>query len=136
MLKNKNNYLFFSVIFTFSFLLIIIFIYNIFFIDVFKIPSCIIYDQFGIYCPACGCTRAAIALCNFNILASIKYNPIIVYSILSLLIYSGFKINYLLFKVKVPIFSNSKIYILLGIIIFIINCIYRNILLLIFNIHI
>lgn len=46
------------------------------------IPTCIIYETFGIYCPGCGATRAVYSLYSGEILKSIYYNPLIVYLII------------------------------------------------------
>ena len=42
---------------------------------------------FNLYCPSCGGTRAVASLLEFDILASLKYNPIVVVSALILVIY-------------------------------------------------
>ncbi|MBR3224540.1 MAG: DUF2752 domain-containing protein [Atopobiaceae bacterium] len=39
--------------------------------------GCWIHDNLHIYCPACGGTRALIALSECNILESLRYNPMV-----------------------------------------------------------
>ena len=46
--------------------------------------TCITY-QLGFYCPGCGNTRAVISLLHGDIFSSIRFNPMIVFSLLILL---------------------------------------------------
>lgn len=55
--------------------------------------NCIFKENLGIYCPACGMTRAFIEIMNFNLLAALSYNLLsvplflcIIYSIFALII--------------------------------------------------
>lgn len=43
----------------------------------FKIPNCLIKMFIGFPCPACGMTRAGVALLQFNFVEAFNYNPII-----------------------------------------------------------
>ena len=53
-----------------------------------KLPSCLFYSIFHLYCPSCGNTRSVIALWHGDILESLRYNisPIL-FGILMLLAY-------------------------------------------------
>ena len=46
---------------------------------------CLTKTLFKIYCPVCGGTRAVSALLKFDILASLRHNPIVVYIALCML---------------------------------------------------
>lgn len=84
---------------------------------------CIIRKFFGVYCPGCGGTRAVMAFLQGHFLTSLWYHPIIVYVVLVAL--------YHLFFRKRP--KMMYLYIALGIVV--INCILRNVLLLVFHIE-
>lgn len=45
------------------------------------LPPCTFYKLTGFSCPGCGCTRAVEALIEGNIMASIRYNPVVMYGI-------------------------------------------------------
>lgn len=47
-----------------------------------NLPTCPIYKYLHISCPICGSTRATLALLDFNIITSIKYNPIVLYTLI------------------------------------------------------
>ena len=90
----------------------------------FPIPKCPIYTHLGVFCPACGATRAVISLLKFDIKASLLYNPFVLYSFifssLYLLIESYNKI------LKKQVYFPSKLVLKIGIIILFLNCIIKN----------
>ena len=43
------------------------------------LPPCMFHTLTGFSCPGCGCTRAVIALLHGDLLASVRYNPGILY---------------------------------------------------------
>lgn len=47
-----------------------------------RIPACAIYQYTGIYCPACGGTRALLALAKGRVLSALYYHPLVPYSLL------------------------------------------------------
>lgn len=103
-------------------------IYNIFLKNYFQIPECIIYKNFGIYCPGCGCTRAITSLFKLNIIESIKYNPTILYSVIMLDIYVITQTIFRIFKnKKIYTLKYNVIYIYIGIALLISTCIIKNI---------
>ena len=99
----------------------------------FSIP-CQIHDVLHLYCPGCGGTRAVRALLNFDISRSFLCNPFVLYLIVVFFYYYICMIidfitknRYLLFRFKL-----STLY--LGLVIFLGNCIIRNILAVYYNI--
>lgn len=75
-----------------SILLILSIFYYIIFFSGIKL-ECLFKSNLGIYCPACGMTRAFMEIMEFNILNSFSYNVLavplflfIVYSVISLMI--------------------------------------------------
>lgn len=55
--------------------------------DVITIPDCTFHALTHMYCPGCGGTRATFALLSGKIIASIKYNPAVVFGALLILYY-------------------------------------------------
>jgi hypothetical protein len=45
-------------------------------------PKCVFYSLYHLYCPSCGNTRSVIALLNGDLLASLRYNIVILIMIL------------------------------------------------------
>ncbi|MFA9377729.1 MAG: DUF2752 domain-containing protein [Lachnotalea sp.] len=91
---------------------------------------CLFHKLSGLYCPGCGGTRAVLSLIHGHPIASIQYNPIVMYG---LLIYAWYMISNtieLLSKKKLKIgmkYSDSYFWVGLGIII--VFFLIRNILL-------
>lgn len=85
--------------------------------------GCIVRRLYGIYCPGCGGTRALLAFFQGHFLESFFYHPIVMYVAVMVL-------YHLLFRKKPKV---AYVYVALGIII--INCIIRNVLLLVFHIE-
>ena len=77
-MKRKDIYI--SILLTYIVVLTSIVLYLTWLRYYFEIPECPIYKTFGIYCPACGGTRAIISLANADIINSFLYNPIVIYS--------------------------------------------------------
>ena len=94
------------------------------------VPACIIYRTAGIWCPACGGTRAVLALLRGELMQSFLYHPIVPYSVL---VYTA----YLLEETRERVFRSSrrvplrfwKGCVLLGLVILAANTLIRNILL-------
>ena len=127
-MKKKYNYTFIAVSITYIFFILGILIYFFYLKDYFFIPSCPIYTHLGIYCPACGGTRAVISLLNIDLLSSIIFNPIVIYTLFFSTLYIITELINIIFHKKVNI--NFNIIIKIGLIILFSNCIIKNILIL------
>lgn len=95
---------------------------------------CLFHKLTKLYCPGCGGTRAVMSLLNGNMIASIKYNPIVVYGTC---LYAWFMLsNTVSFitrgKFKIGMKYSDK-YIWLGLALMIISCIAKNIILIVFK---
>ena len=62
----------------------------------FPLGECALVDLCGLYCPACGGTRALASLLRFDVLSSIKYNPIVFVFAVGFLLYELFMIKHLI----------------------------------------
>ena len=131
--KTLDDYIYYSLIITSTILILLVIIYNTFFSHI-PIFSCYIYDTFHIYCPGCGCTRAFISLLNFDIINSFYYNSAVLYSVIILFLYLFTQTIDRLFKHEKHLMPYSNFYLYTGISILLLNCIIRNVLLLIFKI--
>ena len=125
-MKRKFNYTFIAVSITYILILLGIFIYFFYLNDYFSIPTCAIYTNLGIYCPACGGTRAVISLLHFDFLSSILFNPIVIYTLFFSTLYIITELINIIFHKKLNI--NFNLIIKIGIIIIVVNCIIKNIL--------
>lgn len=125
--KNLNDYVYISVIIT----VLVLIMFYIIYVLIGKPPifNCWIYENFGIYCPGCGCTRALINLVQGNIIKSLCYNPTVLYAVIVLIIYLvGNTIAKVLKKDSKYILKYTPILIYVGIFILIGTCIVKNLL--------
>lgn len=125
--KNLNDYVYISVIIT----VLVLIMFYIIYLLIGKPPifNCWIYENFGIYCPGCGCTRALINLFQGNIIKSLYYNPTVLYAVIVLIIYLvGNTIAKVLKKDSKYILKYTPILIYVGIFILIGTCIVKNLL--------
>ena len=125
--KNLNDYVYISVIIT----VLVLIMFYIIYLLIGKPPifNCWIYENFGIYCPGCGCTRALINLVQGNIIKSLYYNPTVLYAVIVLIIYLvGNTIAKVLKKDSKYILKYTPILIYVGIFILIGTCIVKNLL--------
>lgn len=77
-------------------LLILLFYFKIILVYFPSFP-CMLYSLLGVYCPGCGGTRAILYLLHGNILKSLWYHPIVIYTAI---IYLGFMLSHTLSKIK------------------------------------
>lgn len=93
-----------------------------------SVAPCMPLSLLHIYCPGCGGTRALKAMLDLKFIQAFLCNPFIIYCfIMFLYYYIGTSIS-ILTKGKIRIFKFSFWIIYLGIGIFIVNCILRNVL--------
>ena len=90
---------------------------------------CLFQELTGLYCPGCGGTRAAKALLKGEVLTSILYHPIVLYTILVAVL---FAVSWLIYKKtknpKFRLYFDEK-YAYIGIGIIVINFVVKNYLL-------
>lgn len=120
----KTNITYLTVLITYIILFIAIVSYLLFLKNFIEIPMCPVYKYLGLYCPACGGTRAVISLFNFHIIDSILYNPIVLYTLITSTFY--LIIETINIKFKKSISLPWKILIYIGLAILIINWIIQN----------
>ncbi len=65
-------------------------------VEVLPLGRCMMLDFLHLYCPACGGTRAFAALLMLDILASLKYNPVVVMSAVAIVAYEIVMIKHLI----------------------------------------
>ena len=88
-------------------------------------PSCVVYRNFGLYCPGCGMTRAVYHALYFRIEESIKYSAFVVYS---LMIYISYMIYYTIHKKRnvcakeIPVLP----FVFFGVVILLVQCLWKN----------
>ena len=96
------------------------------------LPACVLHKYTGLYCLGCGGTRAAAALMRGDIVQSLYYHPIVIYMAI---VGGWFMISQTierLSKGKIAIAMHFRlIYIWIGVGLAIINCIWKNSVLLI-----
>lgn len=101
--------------------------YKLFLNDYIKIPECVIYRLTDIYCPACGGSRAVIALLEGRIVDSLHYHPLVLYMVCLWCIYIGVNsVIYLYTHKKEKMLHFSSKYIMFGLLLLIINFILKN----------
>ena len=124
-LLKKDNSVFISILITYIIIILLVIIYFSFLKSYISIPACPIYTHFGIFCPACGGTRALISILNFDIISSISFNPIVIYTLVfsTLYLITG-SIN-IAFKKNINI--HAKLILKIGIFILFANWIIKNI---------
>ncbi len=67
--------------------------------------GCVFRHVTGMYCPGCGGTRAVIALFQGQIMKSLWYHPLVLYSVI---LYTGFMLSHTLVRLKVRHVSGWK----------------------------
>lgn len=124
-MREKTNYYFISILTTYLLFIILVILYFSFFTNIIKIPECIIHKLLHIYCPACGITRSLISLLRLDIITSLYYNPIVIYTFIFVNVYIINELAFLIIKKKLNI--PYKLIVRIGLIILFANCIIKNI---------
>lgn len=75
-----------------------IFIYFQFILPNVTVFPCVFFHILGIYCPGCGGTRALSALLQGNILLSLWYHPLVLYTVV---LFGGFMLTQTLERIHV-----------------------------------
>lgn len=137
--KNKkltdDYYIYNSFLATIIIFGILAILYKCYFYKYIEIPLCFFYIKCGVYCPACGMTRAFLSLIKGDFFKAIYYNPAFVYVVIAVAVYMiSATICKILKKDIIIKYKNTYLYIGIGILI--INCIIRNILLIGYGIRI
>lgn len=114
---------------------------KLFHIDIEQLPirrmSCLLYTLFHVYCPGCGGTRAVFALLRGDVLQSLYYHPVVVYTVVMYAWYLISNTVQWLSKEKIRIGTNFKTwYGVVAIVIIVVNWVVRNVLLLVWEITI
>jgi hypothetical protein len=74
----------------------------------FPLGECALVDVCGLYCPACGGTRALASLLRFDVISSIKYNPKVLIFAVGFLFYEVIMIKHLIKGDERGIFLGMK----------------------------
>lgn len=91
-------------------------------------PECIMYRHFGIYCPGCGGSRAVAALLGGDIISSIIYHPVVIYSAVIYVVFMGSQTLSLLSRHKIKGILFHYWFLYGALILIIINFIVKNVL--------
>lgn len=92
------------------------------------IPECIIHKLAGVYCPACGGTRAVMSLLAGDFKESVLYNPVVLYGAVLWIFYMIFNTAILLFTHrKDRMIHLTRMYILIGGMLLAVNFIMKNV---------
>jgi hypothetical protein len=73
-----------------------------------KLPPCVFKKVTGIPCLTCGATRSVVALSNFDIIKSFKFNPLMLLAVLVTLGFSFFVFLGWLSKRRVAVIMSSR----------------------------
>jgi len=71
--------------------------------------TCSLYESYGLYCPACGFTRGSVALYKGNVLLSLKFNALVVFSCLTAVM-AYIEFNLKILDINVKLIPRSKIF--------------------------
>lgn len=100
----------------------------------FDVFPCVLNRMFGIYCPGCGGTRAIFALFQGQLLQSLWYHPLVLYTVV---IFGGFMVTQTCERLHVPRMKGWKFhswYLYGAVAVILLNFFLKNLLLLGFHI--
>lgn len=103
-------------------------IYKLFLQDRVWLSECLIYKLTGVYCPACGGTRAVMSLLDGRVMESLFYHPVVLYAALLWIAYIGINTMILLWTHgREKMVHITRKYVLVGLLLLLINFIMKNI---------
>lgn len=89
------------------------------------LPPCTIHLYTGLLCPGCGNTRAVTALADFDLITSVRYNPIPLICVILAALYYTELVLYVFGKHK-KLVPRKWSFWLIFVILFLIYCVVRN----------
>jgi hypothetical protein len=95
-----------------------------------------LYALTGYYCPGCGGTRAANALFHGHLLQSIKYHPVVIYTVVLFSVYIISHTIGLVTRDKVPSMKFRPIYFYVMIVIILVQWAVKNYIFFAWQIHV
>lgn len=134
-LSRNCYYVFIGIVVVFCISLLYFKIMDTSWMELYPYP-CTLYDVAKLYCPGCGGTRAVKYLLQGNIIKSFIYHPVVPYAAGYMLVYMvSHTLNIITKgKVKAMLFKPIYYYVMIGIIL--LQCIIKNILVIMCGIHI
>ena len=127
-------YVFLGIIAVFVICIVILYILQISVTDIYPYP-CLLFDKMWLYCPGCGGTRAVDYLIKGEWLLSFKYHPVVLYSFFFVTSYVVSHTLNIFTKGKIKAMQFNPVYFYVMIAIILIQCIIKNILVIVFQIH-
>lgn len=100
--------------------------YQHFLLTVFPLRSCIFEGLFHLYCPGCGGTRAVEALLNGDLLLSVCYHPLVLYSTVLYIVFMVSQMLEMISRRRVKGIRFHGWYLYVALIILVGNCLVRN----------
>lgn len=102
---------------------------------------CQLYEKTGFYCPGCGATRALHFLLNGNVLKSVYYHPIVFVAVVYAIPFLGSHTAAIFFHRRQLLLNYEGMQIrqwhfVLFILLFLLPCLVKNMIYLIFHIHV
>lgn len=135
--QERENVYYYTALILGGILLLALLLYQLGLKRYLTIPECWAVRYLGMYCPACGGTRAVIALLHGHIVQSFLYHPIVVYFCAVYAVYVGTQTLARVFRFRRwhgMHWRNGYAYAGLGLLV--LHTIVRNVLLLVFHIPI
>ena len=117
-LSRKCYYVCLALIGIWALIYVVMKIFNISLQDL-NMPTCVLYDLAGLYCPGCGGTRSVISLMHFDVVRSFLYHPVVPYTavVVGLFVITHTLNIFTKGKVKAMKFRPIYLYIMLAIIV-------------------
>lgn len=91
-------------------------------------PTCVFYNRYGLYCFGCGGSRAVKALLRGNILASLYYHPVVLYTVAIYIVFMMSQTLHIISKGRIKGILFHSWFLFGALIIIILNFIVKNIL--------